>query len=108
MPTTHAPAILAPELVERFRRDGVVCLPQALAPATLERAFEAYQWSLANPGPGAAELPANGTGTFYQDLANPAALAAYTPLVRDTEVGDIIAALWQKPAVWFMYEQVFK
>ena len=99
---------LAPELIEQYRRDGVLCLPRALSPATVELAREAYRWSLANPGPGAAELPANGTGTFYQDLANPAALTAYARLVNDTEIGDIIAALWQKADVWFMYEQVFR
>ncbi|MEQ8861133.1 MAG: hypothetical protein RIC56_20990 [Pseudomonadales bacterium] len=45
---------------------------------------------------------------FYQDLANPAALAAYDRLVRETEIGDIIAATWGQPDVWFMYEQVFR
>jgi hypothetical protein len=108
MTTFAAATTLPPELVLQYQRDGVAWVPQALSPATLALAREAYDWSLSNPGPGAAELPAKGTGTFYQDLANPAALAAYQALVHDTEVGDIIAALWQKPRVWFMYEQVFK
>jgi len=45
---------------------------------------------------------------FYQDLANPAALTAYDRLVRDTEVGGIVAALWGDADVWYMYEQVFR
>jgi ectoine hydroxylase-related dioxygenase (phytanoyl-CoA dioxygenase family) len=101
------PTPLSPDTIARFQCDGVIHLPGALSPETLARARVAYDWSLANPGPGASRLPAGGTGTFYQDLANPAALEAYGTLARDSEIGDLIAALWGKPAVWFMYEQVF-
>jgi ectoine hydroxylase-related dioxygenase (phytanoyl-CoA dioxygenase family) len=98
---------MIPALLEAYRKDGVVCLPGALAPETMALALEAYEWSLAHPGPGAGNLPGRETGTFYQDLANPAALAAYGPLVTETEIGDLIADLWRHPDVWFMYEQVF-
>ena len=94
--------------VAAFRTDGAVCLRNALSAATMALAREAFDWSLAHPGPGASELPSNGAGIFYQDLANPAALAAYDELVRETEIGDLIAGLWAQPDVWFMYEQVFR
>jgi len=96
-----------PLLSEAYRRDGVVCLPGALSAATLSLALDAYEWSIAHPGPGAAELPSKGSGTFYQDLANPAAFAPYRALLDESEVGDIVARLWDKDRVWFMYEQVF-
>jgi len=96
------------ETVAAFRTDGVVCLRGALGSVTMALALEAFEWSLAHPGPGSSMLPSKGSGEFYQDLANPAALAAYDRLVRDTEVGDIIAALWGQQEVWFMYEQVFR
>lgn len=92
----------------QFRTEGVVCLPGALPDATLALALEAWEWSMANPGPGAAELPSKGSGTFYQDLANPASFAAYGALLRDPAIGAIPAALWGKPDVWYMYEQVFR
>lgn len=95
-------------LAAAFREDGAVCLQNALTPATLSQTRDLYDWSLAHPGPGAAELPSKGDGTFYQDLANPAALHAYGPLVKDSELGDIVARLWGEPEVWFMYEQVFR
>ncbi|MGE0621833.1 MAG: phytanoyl-CoA dioxygenase family protein [Pseudomonadales bacterium] len=101
-------AVPGPEVARTFRADGVVCLRGALCAQTLRLAREAFDWSLEHPGPGASRLPSKGSGEFYQDLANPAALAAYDRLVRDTEVGDIIAALWGEPDVWFMYEQVFR
>lgn len=97
-----------PEHGARYREDGVVYLRGALSPSTLALAHSAFEWSLAHPGPGAAQLPSKGTGIFYQDLANPGALTAYDQLIRETEVGDIVAALWGKPNVWFMYEQVFE
>ena len=91
-----------------FHRHGMVYLPQALSPATLHAAEQAYDWSLAHPGPGAAALPSRGEGEFYQDLANPNAFAAYAELLARCEIGDLIATLWGKPDVWFMYEQVFR
>ena len=88
-----------------FRDDGVVLLPGALAPDTLALARSAYDWSLDNPGPGASKLPSKGSGTFYQDLANPGALAHYRPLVVETEIAELVAGLFGGADVWFMYEQ---
>ncbi len=85
----------------------MIHLRAALSSTTLDRALVAYEWSLQHPGPGASELPSNGTGTFYQDLANPAAFTAYRSLIHDSEIGDIVAGVLGKSAVWFMYEQVF-
>ncbi|MEQ8693535.1 MAG: phytanoyl-CoA dioxygenase family protein [Pseudomonadales bacterium] len=98
---------LTAQQIEDYDRDGVVCLPGALNSDTLELAREAFEWSLAHPGPGAGNLPGKEPGTFYQDLANPAALDAYRPLVTETEIAALVAGLWQQPEVWFMYEQVF-
>lgn len=95
-------------LAAAYAEDGVVFVPGALSEATLRCAQQAYDWSLANPGPGASMLPAKGTGSFYQDLANPAAFAAYQDLLDCREIGELIARLWNKPDVWFMYEQVFR
>ena len=104
-----------PATAKRFQADGVVCLRGALSPDECALAERAYDWSLAHPGPGAAALPAgtaaspaNGTGTFYQDLANPQAFAAYHALLHETPLGELVSGLWGKPAVWFMYEQVFR
>lgn len=98
---------LVDEQRERYQRDGVIHLPRLLDDKTLSEALAAYRWSIDNPGPGASRLPSNGTGTFYQDLANPAALAQYAPLVRDTLLADIVTDLFGQPRAWFMYEQVF-
>ncbi len=95
-------------LARRYKTDGVVYVPQALSANALARARAAYEWSLSHPGPGASRLPAKGDGEFYQDLANPAAFAAYQEILACPEIKHLIAGIWQKPDVWFMYEQVFK
>lgn len=95
-------------LNQSFRSDGVVHIAGALSTATLKLAENAFNWNLSHPGPGAAELPANGSGTFYQDLANPASFAAYAELLDAAEIGRAIRSVWGKPDVWFMYEQVFR
>lgn len=91
----------------KFREDGVVFIPGALDTAAMRLALEAYEWSLANPSPAAAQFSQNNPGRFYQDLANPRALPAYRRLLDESPAADIAAALWGERDVWFMYEQVF-
>ena len=55
---------------DQYRTDGVVFLPQALDPDELALCEAAYEWSLANPGPGASSLGAGEPGRFLQDLNN--------------------------------------
>ena len=95
-------------VAQQFFEHGAVYVADALSPATLQLALRAYEWSLTHPGPGASQLPANGDGEFYQDLANPAALSAYADLLACPEIKALVAAAWDKTDVWFMYEQVFK
>jgi len=95
------------DLRAEFERDGVVYVANALSPETLRLAERMYTWSLEHPGPGASHLPANGDGTFYQDLANPAALHAYEPLVRQPDIASLVTSLLDQPRAWYMYEQIF-
>jgi ectoine hydroxylase-related dioxygenase (phytanoyl-CoA dioxygenase family) len=93
-------------LRDTYARDGVVHIPQALGPRCLKLAEEAFNWSMAHPGPLARSFE-GGTGTFYNDLLNPDALPAYRALLETSETADVVAALWPKSDVWFLYEQIF-
>ncbi|XOV84785.1 MAG: phytanoyl-CoA dioxygenase family protein [bacterium] len=95
------------DTVARFRSDGVVHLPALLDSTALDLARAAFDWSLANPGRGATRLTPGSPGAFYGDLANPACFPAYEAVNDQTQIPDVICALWQKPDIWFMYEQVF-
>ena len=93
---------------EAFRNNGVVCLRNAIDPASLRMAEEAYNWSLAHPGSGASRFSQpDSSATFYQDLANPNAIGAYRRMLEESPAADLAAALWGTRNVWFMYEQVF-
>src|ERR1700693_3107056 len=93
---------------EAFRTNGVVCLKDAIDPASLRMAEEAYNWSLAHPGAGASSFSQpDSFATFYQDLANPNAIGAYRRMLEESPAADVAAALWGTHNVWFMYEQVF-
>ncbi|MFI4934732.1 MAG: phytanoyl-CoA dioxygenase family protein [Caulobacterales bacterium] len=92
---------------ETYARDGVVFVPRALDAAALKAAEAAYDWSLAHPGPGATRFAQATTSTFYNDLYNPTCLTGYRAMLEASPLPGLIAALWDAPDVWFMYEQVF-
>ena len=96
-----------PELRETYSRDGVVLLPRALDTTALGEALDAWEWSLANPGPGASRIPSRSQATFYQDLYNPRCLEGYAAMLKASPLPAMIADIWGTPEVWFMYEQVF-
>jgi ectoine hydroxylase-related dioxygenase (phytanoyl-CoA dioxygenase family) len=93
--------------IDDFRNRGVVHLPAALDADAIAIARAAFDWSLKHPGRGASKLLPGSPGSFYGDLANPASFDPYTDVNTKTPIPDIVAALWQKPDVWYMYEQVF-
>lgn len=95
-------------LMDTYRNDGVVHLSQVLDANALRLAREAYEWSLANPGKGASKLIPGSPGSFYGDLANPLCFDAYAAVNRDTVIPRLVTGLWDKPDIWFMYEQIFK
>ena len=96
-----------PDLRETYARDGVVCLPRALDAKALGEALAAWEWSVANPGPGASNFASHSDAVFYQDLYNPRVLDGYREMLLASPLTAVIAELWGAPEVWFMYEQVF-
>ncbi len=90
-----------------LRRDGVVHLPAVLDRAALAAAQDAYEWSLAHPGPGAARIAQATEATFYNDLFNPGCLEGYADMLAASPIPRLVSDLWGGGPVWFMYEQVF-
>jgi ectoine hydroxylase-related dioxygenase (phytanoyl-CoA dioxygenase family) len=95
------------DLRDAYARDGVIHIPQALSADQLSQALRSYEWSLANPGPGASRIRQTGEATFYNDLFNPACLTGYRAMLESSPIPALVAELWGSPDVWFMYEQVF-
>ncbi len=90
-----------------FARDGVVYAPGVLDAAALAAALQSYEWSIANPGPGATRINQATDAVFYNDLYNPDCLAGYREMLQTSPLPGLAAALWNAPDVWFMYEQIF-
>lgn len=90
-----------------YRNDGVIYLQGALSEEQLNAARRAFEWSLDHPTKSACEFYPSEVGRFYQDLCHPEAALVYRDVLERAPVADIIAALWQRDDVWFLYEQVF-
>ena len=94
-------------LKRQYEDDGVALLKDALPPAALADALAAWEWSLANPGPGATKFPSATEGVFLNDLYNPRCLEGYQAMLQASPLPALIAGVWGAPDVWFFYEQVF-
>lgn len=92
---------------DTYDREGVVCIPGALSPEAMAQALASYEWSMANPGPGASRVRQASDATFYNDLFNPNCMTGYRDMLTASPLAGIVADLWDAPDVWFMYEQVF-
>lgn len=101
------PFDVAEDLRQAWTRDGVVLLPGLLDAKAQGEALAAWEWSLANPGPGASRFRSHAEATFYQDLYNPRCLEGYRDMLLASPLPKAIAGLWGSDEVWFMYEQVF-
>jgi len=91
----------------RYREDGVVFMCGVLDERTLALAQSCFDWTRANPGPGAGPVLLGTPGTFYQDQANPDSYPAYAELLLDTVIPDIASNLFGGDDVWLMYEQIW-
>ena len=94
-------------LQRQYEDDGVVLLEGALGAPALAAAQAAYEWSLANPGPGATRFRQATDSTFLNDLYNPRCLEGYRDMLMASPLPALIAGVWGAPQVWFFYEQVF-
>lgn len=95
------------EIRARYCDDGVVFLPGVLDGHALSLAQACFEWTLANPGPGAGPVLLGTPGTFYQDQANPDSYPAYRTFLRETVLADLAAQLFGCENIWLMYEQIW-
>lgn len=104
---SNDPVIGLQALRRDFARDGFVFIPRAMDAGALAKAEAAYAWSLAHPGPFAGPVLAGVPGAFYQDHANPESYPAYRPLLLDTPLARMIAAILGSESLWLLYEQIW-
>lgn len=80
---------------QRFERSGVVRPRGALDARWLDAAFDAWSWSVSNPGRLASGLPP-GSDQAFQDLCNPDSRPVYEGLVRDSPVRRSVTSAFRR------------
>jgi ectoine hydroxylase-related dioxygenase (phytanoyl-CoA dioxygenase family) len=95
------------DLVETYRRDGVVHLRGALDADILARFEATYEASLRIPSPSLTKFYPESGGTFIQDLANTRFWTEWAETLRASVIPDVVAELWGAESVWLYYEQIF-
>lgn len=91
-----------------FATHGVVFIPAALSASQMRAAQNAFDWSIAHPGPHAGDVLAGAEGAFFQDHANPDALPHYSDLAMQTGLASLIADVLGTQNLWLLYEQVWR
>jgi ectoine hydroxylase-related dioxygenase (phytanoyl-CoA dioxygenase family) len=90
------------EAATALARDGVVHLPGALDAEAGGLVEQAFEWSLAHPGPGAVRFYPDEDATFFEDTGN-----NHADVVRRTGIADIVRGLWGVDDIWYFGEQLF-
>ncbi|MBC3192181.1 phytanoyl-CoA dioxygenase family protein [Pseudonocardia sp. C8] len=90
-----------------FREDGAVLLKDCLDAEQLARCRKAFDWAVANPGPGATSLFDGTEQRSLVDNANPLAKEHVDELAASLPFGKLFAELWGSENVWFFAEEIF-
>jgi len=91
----------------RLRTDGAVKLEEFLRSDYLKECRESFDWSVAHPGPSAAQVFRGTAHQHLNDNANPAATQMYKNLVARGPFADFLAEAWGSQSVWFFAEEIF-
>jgi ectoine hydroxylase-related dioxygenase (phytanoyl-CoA dioxygenase family) len=107
MTITSDVARVTEEQRARFWEDGVVHLPQLLAPEWIELIGLGLRRNKANPGPYAQRLYEGTDREIYLDYCNHPAVPEFQVLVRDSPIVDVVAAILGSTELWLFFEQIW-
>lgn len=100
-------SIVTPEVVEAYRRDGAVFLPQVLSQQWLDLIAIGIERNMRSPGPFGQDYKSGGDGRFFMDFRNFGVNPEYQRVLYDSPIVDILAAVMGCDEAWLYYEQVF-
>jgi ectoine hydroxylase-related dioxygenase (phytanoyl-CoA dioxygenase family) len=100
--------IVSPAMVEEYREQGVVFIPQALEPHWLDLIEIGFLRNMRSPGPFASDY-AHGhhDGRFFMDFYNYFVNPEYRKVLIESPIADILGDLMGTTDVWLYYEQIF-
>src|SRR6185503_153275 len=82
--------------------DGVVFLPGALGAEAMAKVEAAVEFSLTHPSPTAVNFYPKEPARFFEDRGS-----RHLPMVRETGVDSIVAAVLRQERLWYLGEQLF-
>jgi ectoine hydroxylase-related dioxygenase (phytanoyl-CoA dioxygenase family) len=94
-------------LAADFRRDGAVLLRGVLDSADLQRAHEAFAWSIAHPTSAVQYFYPDKGATFFQDSYNTASWPIYRRLIEGGALCGAVSRVLDTHEMWFYFEQIF-
>lgn len=100
-------ALITPEVVERYRTDGVVFLRQALHPEWIELVGMGLQRVLADGGQAKHKFFDDQPGEFLETVRNYDAIPEIQRLVYDSPIADMIGKLVGSERVWYYSDEFF-
>lgn len=93
--------------VEAYQRDGVICVRGLLDPDEVERAREAIDVVLTDPGPMAQVASGqDDPGAFIEDFRRWTDVPAIEELARHSRAAEVAAMLMESPSVRFYHDHV--
>lgn len=99
--------VVTKDLIDQYREEGVVFLPQVIEPHWLELIEIGFQRNMRNPGPFAEDYAHGRQGRFFMDFYNFFVNPEYRKVLHESPIVDIMADLMQTDEVWLYYEQIF-
>jgi len=100
-------ALITPEVIEAYQRDGVVFLPQALHPEWLLLIELALQRVLGNSGHTKHRFFDGQPGEFIETVRNFDVTPELQRLLYDSPIADMIAVLIGSERVWYYSDEFF-
>jgi ectoine hydroxylase-related dioxygenase (phytanoyl-CoA dioxygenase family) len=100
-------SLITPEVVEAYRRDGVVFLPQALDPQWLLLVELGLQRVLGNGGQTKHRFFDDMPGEFLETVRNFEVTPEVQRLMYDSPIADMVAALVESQEIWLYSDEFF-
>lgn len=92
---------------ERLHTDGAVCIRRGFSDADMRLVDGAFDWMVANPGPGAEKRYTHEPATFYESTGYATSEPAFQAIFTETAVVDMVQKLYGTSSVWYLGEQLF-
>src|SRR5262245_46486026 len=100
-------ALITPELIEQFRRDGVVFVPHALHQDWIDLIDMGLQRVLLNSGQSKHRFFEDEPGEFLETVRNMEVTPELQRLMYDSPIADMLGRLFGSEQVWYYSDEFF-